>query len=185
MRFPTRIIRIRTSAHLVLEKVSDCSVSLRVDAEIKPVSVVQDSVNISGQNTMNMVKVPDCRLADELGGLWEHSRFTDCSLCVAGQEFQAHKAILAGEICTIILAYIIVIEMTRPNIAHPPSSCSTIPPSSLAIRPPLYLSACRPLQSRPSRGGDPSYLSVSAHGLLIAEGTCGQAGRVTQRGRRD
>ncbi|XP_016124419.1 speckle-type POZ protein-like [Sinocyclocheilus grahami] len=58
------------------------------------VSVVQDSVNISGQNTMNMVKVPDCRLADELGGLWEHSRFTDCSLCVAGQEFQAHKAIL-------------------------------------------------------------------------------------------
>ncbi|RXN12777.1 speckle-type POZ -like isoform X2 [Labeo rohita] len=60
------------------------------------VSVVQDSVNISGQNTMNMVKVPDCRLADELGGLWEHSRFTDCSLCVAGQEFQAHKAILAA-----------------------------------------------------------------------------------------
>lgn len=60
------------------------------------VSVVQDSVNISGQNTMNMVKVPDCRLADELGGLWENSRFTDCSLCVAGQEFQAHKAILAG-----------------------------------------------------------------------------------------
>ncbi|XDV13454.1 hypothetical protein PO909_001855 [Leuciscus waleckii] len=45
---------------------------------------------------MNMVKVPDCRLADELGGLWEHSRFTDCSLCVAGQEFQAHKAILAA-----------------------------------------------------------------------------------------
>lgn len=60
--------------------------------------MVQDSVNISGQNTMNMVKVPDCRLADELGGLWEHSRFTDCSLCVAGQEFQAHKAILAGKV---------------------------------------------------------------------------------------
>ncbi|GAB1296701.1 Speckle-type POZ protein [Apodemus speciosus] len=59
------------------------------------VSVVQDSVNISGQNTMNMVKVPECRLADELGGLWENSRFTDCCLCVAGQEFQAHKAILA------------------------------------------------------------------------------------------
>ena len=61
------------------------------------VSVVQDSVNISGQNTMNMVKVPDCRLAEELGDLWENSRFTDCSLCVAGQKFQAHKAILAGE----------------------------------------------------------------------------------------
>ncbi|KAF6097361.1 speckle type BTB/POZ protein [Phyllostomus discolor] len=62
----------------------------------KAVSVVQDSVNISGQNTMNMVKVPECRLADELGGLWENSRFTDCCLCVAGQEFQAHKAILAA-----------------------------------------------------------------------------------------
>ncbi|KAG7215126.1 hypothetical protein INR49_022752 [Caranx melampygus] len=60
------------------------------------VSVVQDSVNISGQNTMNMVKVPDCRLAEELGDLWENSRFTDCSLCVAGQKFQAHKAILAA-----------------------------------------------------------------------------------------
>lgn len=43
-----------------------------------------------------MVKVPECRLADELGGLWENSRFTDCCLCVAGQEFQAHKAILAA-----------------------------------------------------------------------------------------
>uniref|UniRef100_A0A8U7NNU5 Uncharacterized protein n=5 Tax=Passeriformes TaxID=9126 RepID=A0A8U7NNU5_CORMO len=63
------------------------------------VSVVQDSVNISGQNTMNMVKVPECRLADELGGLWENSRFTDCCLCVAGQEFKGHKAILAGGCC--------------------------------------------------------------------------------------
>ncbi|KAL3986721.1 KRAB domain-containing zinc finger protein [Sarotherodon galilaeus] len=60
------------------------------------VSVVQDSVNISGQNTMNMVRVPDCRLAEELGDLWASSRFTDCSLCVAGQKFQAHKAILAA-----------------------------------------------------------------------------------------
>ncbi|KAM6904596.1 speckle-type POZ protein isoform 2-T2 [Xenentodon cancila] len=60
------------------------------------VSVVQDSVNISGQNAMNMVRVPDCRLAEELGDLWESSRFTDCCLCVAGQKFQAHKAILAA-----------------------------------------------------------------------------------------
>lgn len=59
--------------------------------------MVQDCVNVSGQSAMNMVKVPDCRLAEELGDLWENSRFTDCSLCVAGQKFQAHKAILAGE----------------------------------------------------------------------------------------
>ncbi|KAL1787871.1 speckle-type POZ protein [Sigmodon hispidus] len=43
-----------------------------------------------------MVKVPECRWADELGGLWENSRFTDCCLCVAGQEFQDHKGILAA-----------------------------------------------------------------------------------------
>uniref|UniRef100_A0A8C9XKD1 Speckle type BTB/POZ protein n=1 Tax=Sander lucioperca TaxID=283035 RepID=A0A8C9XKD1_SANLU len=39
--------------------------------------VIQDSVNISGD-------------------LWENSRFTDCTLCVAGQKFQAQKAILAA-----------------------------------------------------------------------------------------
>uniref|UniRef100_G1Q1J5 Speckle type BTB/POZ protein n=1 Tax=Myotis lucifugus TaxID=59463 RepID=G1Q1J5_MYOLU len=60
------------------------------------VSVVQDSVTISGQNTMKMVKVPERQLADELGGLWENSWFTDCCVCVAGQEFQARKAILAA-----------------------------------------------------------------------------------------
>lgn len=77
--------------------------------------MVQDSVNISGQNTMNMVKVPDCRLADELGGLWENSRFTDCSLCVAGQEFQAHKAILAGtdvtQTHTFVLLFVVCLSL--------------------------------------------------------------------------
>ncbi|KAK1336210.1 hypothetical protein QTO34_004014 [Cnephaeus nilssonii] len=60
------------------------------------VSVVQDSVTISGQNARKKVKVPECQLADELGGLWENSWFTDCCFCVAGQEVQAHKAILAA-----------------------------------------------------------------------------------------
>lgn len=58
--------------------------------------MVQDSVNISGQSNMNMLKVPECQLSDDLGSLWEQSRFTDCSLCVRGQEFKAHRAILAG-----------------------------------------------------------------------------------------
>lgn len=75
--------------------------------------MVQDSVNISGQNTMNMVKVPDCRLADELGGLWENSRFTDCSLCVAGQEFQAHKAILAGKDMFVLLCCYLPLRNTQ------------------------------------------------------------------------
>uniref|UniRef100_A0A4W3HUK8 Speckle type BTB/POZ protein like a n=1 Tax=Callorhinchus milii TaxID=7868 RepID=A0A4W3HUK8_CALMI len=59
------------------------------------VSVVQDSVNISGQSNVNTLKVPECRLADDLGNLLESSRFTDCSLYVGGQEFKAHKSILA------------------------------------------------------------------------------------------
>lgn len=60
--------------------------------------MVQDSVNISGQSNTNMLKVPECQLSDDLGNLWEGSRFTDCSLFVGGQEFKAHKSILAGEI---------------------------------------------------------------------------------------
>lgn len=88
-----------------------CGVISLLSLPFLQVSVVQDSVNISGQNTMNMVKVPDCRLADELGGLWENSRFTDCSLCVAGQEFQAHKAILAGT------------DGTRARPIYPPPLC--------------------------------------------------------------
>lgn len=88
------------------------------------VSVVQDSVNISGQNTMNMVKVPDCRLADELGGLWENSRFTDCSLCVAGQEFQAHKAILAGNdmfalVCVFVCLFVSIAAHTSFKQTQP------------------------------------------------------------------
>lgn len=67
------------------------------DVSHAQVSVVQDSVNISGQSNMNMLKVPECQLSDDLGNLWECSRFTDCSLYVRGQEFKAHKSILAGK----------------------------------------------------------------------------------------
>uniref|UniRef100_A0AAY4D454 MATH domain-containing protein n=1 Tax=Denticeps clupeoides TaxID=299321 RepID=A0AAY4D454_9TELE len=41
------------------------------------------------------VKEPDSSLAFELGELWEESLLTDCTLCVAGQEFKAHKSILS------------------------------------------------------------------------------------------
>lgn len=42
------------------------------------------------------MNVPECQLAEELGGLCESFQFTDCCLYVAGQELQAHKAILAA-----------------------------------------------------------------------------------------
>ncbi|CAO2597554.1 Speckle-type POZ protein-like [Lemmus lemmus] len=60
------------------------------------VSVVQDSVNVSGYTNTNTLKVPECRLAEDLGNLWENTRFTDCCFFVRGKEFKAHKSVLAG-----------------------------------------------------------------------------------------
>ncbi|KAL6030370.1 hypothetical protein STEG23_034375, partial [Scotinomys teguina] len=59
------------------------------------VSVVQDSFSISDQKKQPGIQVPRCTLADELGELRGDSSFTDFCLVVAGQEFRAHKAILA------------------------------------------------------------------------------------------
>ncbi|XP_028844539.1 speckle-type POZ protein-like [Denticeps clupeoides] len=56
------------------------------------------------ENTQRQqVKVPVCRMADELGNLWDQSLLPDCSLVVGGQEFQAHKAILAAR-CPVFRA---------------------------------------------------------------------------------
>lgn len=55
-----------------------------------------DSVNISGQNNSIQFKVPECRLSDDLSGLFESQKFSDVILCVSGKEFFVHKAILAA-----------------------------------------------------------------------------------------
>lgn len=60
------------------------------------VSVVADSVNIYGQSNQVQFKVPECRLSDDLGQLFESQRFSDVTLSVGGREFQAHKALLAA-----------------------------------------------------------------------------------------
>lgn len=62
------------------------------------VSVVADSVNISGQSNIIQFKVPECKLSEDLGNLFDNERFSDVTLAVGGREFQAHKAILAGEL---------------------------------------------------------------------------------------
>ena len=54
-------------------------------------SVVADSVNISGQSNAIQFKVPECRLADDLGLLFENQRFNDVTLCVNGRDFQVHN----------------------------------------------------------------------------------------------
>lgn len=61
------------------------------------VSVVADSVNISGQSNIVQFKVPECKLSEDLGNLFDNERFSDITLAVDGREYQAHKAILAGD----------------------------------------------------------------------------------------
>jgi len=53
-------------------------------------------VNVAGQSSCTPVKVPECRLSDDLGSLFERGSFCDVVLCVGGREFFAHKAVLAG-----------------------------------------------------------------------------------------
>ncbi|XP_073840704.1 BTB/POZ and MATH domain-containing protein rdx isoform X1 [Musca autumnalis] len=60
------------------------------------VSVVADSVNISGQSNIVQFKVPECKLSEDLGNLFDNEKFSDVTLAVGGREFQAHKAILAA-----------------------------------------------------------------------------------------
>lgn len=61
------------------------------------VSVVADSVNISGQSSAFQFKVPECRLSEDLGCLFENQKFSDVTLSVGGKDFLVHKAILAGQ----------------------------------------------------------------------------------------
>jgi len=60
------------------------------------VSVVADSVNIFGQSSSVQFKVPECKLADDLGQLFENCQFSDVVLSCGGREFNCHKAILAA-----------------------------------------------------------------------------------------
>uniref|UniRef100_A0A8C6MN96 TD and POZ domain containing 3 n=1 Tax=Mus spicilegus TaxID=10103 RepID=A0A8C6MN96_MUSSI len=60
------------------------------------VSIVGTIFDMPGQKRTPAIKDPRHMLTDDLGELWENSRFTDCCLLVAGHEFKAHKAILAA-----------------------------------------------------------------------------------------
>ena len=58
--------------------------------------MVGDTVNVSGQSNCTPVKVPECRLSEDLGQLFQSSSFSDVFLSVGGHEFRVHKSILAG-----------------------------------------------------------------------------------------
>ena len=56
-----------------------------------------ETINHSGQSSCTPVRVPEARLSDDFGNLFDRSSFSDVILCVGGREFQAHKAILGGK----------------------------------------------------------------------------------------
>ena len=59
------------------------------------ISVVADSVNISGQTSINRFKISECRLADDFNNLFEKPNFSDVTLICGNREFKMHKAILS------------------------------------------------------------------------------------------
>ena len=61
------------------------------------VSVVADSVNISGQTSVTKFKIPECHLAEDLNCLFEQPNFSDVTLTCGNKEFKMHKSILAGK----------------------------------------------------------------------------------------
>jgi hypothetical protein len=61
------------------------------------VSVVADSVNISGQTSISRFKIPECHLGEDMNNLFENPNFSDVTLTCGSREFRMHKAILAGK----------------------------------------------------------------------------------------
>lgn len=55
-----------------------------------------DSVNISSQNMVVSVDVPECNLSDDFGHLLESRQLSDVVLSVQGKEIHAHKVVLAA-----------------------------------------------------------------------------------------
>ncbi|KAL3184813.1 hypothetical protein MRX96_030710 [Rhipicephalus microplus] len=60
------------------------------------VRVIANPVNISGWNDAMQLSVPELRLSDDFGHLFESEDLSDVILSVNGREFRAHKAILAA-----------------------------------------------------------------------------------------
>ena len=59
------------------------------------ISVVADSVNISGQSSISKFRIPECKLVEDFNNLFENSSFSDVTLVCGNREFKLHKAILA------------------------------------------------------------------------------------------
>lgn len=68
-------------------------------------------------------KVPECRLSDDLGALFDNERFSDVTLAVGGREFQAHKALLAGEYF-LLKRNVVIASVVATRVFH--IACSSM-----------------------------------------------------------
>lgn len=70
------------------------------------ISVVTDSVNISGQTSVSRFKIPECRLSEDFSNLFENAQYSDVILVCGNREFKGHKSILSGRWSSLSRAFI-------------------------------------------------------------------------------
>uniref|UniRef100_A0A1I8AJ66 Speckle-type POZ protein n=1 Tax=Steinernema glaseri TaxID=37863 RepID=A0A1I8AJ66_9BILA len=80
------------------------------------VSVVAETVNVTGQSSLVQFRVPPCKLADDMATLFEQHPYSDCVLVAGSREFHVHKAILAtrSPVFTAMFSH----EMTESRTAR-------------------------------------------------------------------
>lgn len=80
------------------------------------ISVVADSINISGQTTINRFKIPECHLAEDYNSLFENPNFSDVTLICGNKEFKMHKSILASKFTYQKINFIYLFNDSTPFI---------------------------------------------------------------------
>lgn len=58
------------------------------------VSVVADTVNVTGQSNLMQFRVPYCRLSEDMASLFEKHIFADCVLSSGNKEFKVKSDVL-------------------------------------------------------------------------------------------
>ncbi|KHJ87117.1 BTB/POZ domain protein [Oesophagostomum dentatum] len=97
---PCRLTKVKTLLLPKKKRTLDSHSSSKVKSG-KKVSVVAETVNVTGQTSAQQFKVPPCRLSEDLSALFESKQFSDCTLVAnckstGPQTFYVHKAILAA-----------------------------------------------------------------------------------------
>lgn len=82
------------------------------------VSVVADTINVTGQSPITQFKLPDCRLSDDFTRMFDDGRFADCTLTVGGRDLHAHKAILAARSPVFEAMFVHETEESKRNIVN-------------------------------------------------------------------